>query len=59
MKKISIEILCDKYYVADSLYELASNIDCGDILDKKYADENGIIEVSGDHYTANIKEVEV
>ena len=59
MKKISIEILCDEFYTADSLHELAGNIECGDVIDDKYADENGIIEVSGDHYTANIKEVEV
>ena len=59
MKKISIEILCEELYAADSLYELASNIECGDVTDDKYGNENGIIEVSGDHYTANIKEVEV
>jgi hypothetical protein len=60
MKKIAVEILCDELYTAESLHELASNIECGDAIDDKYADENGVIEVSGDHYTAHIvKEVEV
>ena len=52
VKKISVEILCDEFYVADSLHELAGNIECGDLLDDM---ENDGIEVSGDHYTAGIK----
>lgn len=55
MKKISIEILCDEFYVADSLHELASNIECGDIMDD--VESNGMQEVTGDHYTAEVKEV--
>lgn len=54
MKKIRIEILCDEFYVADSLHELASNIECGDIMEDVEA--NGSQEVTGDHYTAEIKE---
>lgn len=57
MKKISIEILCDEFYVADSLHELASNIECGDIMEDVEA--NGSQEVTGDHYTAEVKEVEI
>ena len=55
MKKIKIEILCDEFYVADSLHELATNIECGDVLDQMN-DENGELEVNGDHYVASIKE---
>ena len=57
MKKISIEILCDEFYVADSLHELASNIECGDVMDD--VETNGSQEVTGDHYTAEIKEVNI
>jgi hypothetical protein len=57
MKKISIEILCDEFYVADSLHELAANIECGDIMEDVEA--NGMQEVTGDHYTAEIKEVNI
>ena len=59
MKKYKIEILCDEFYVADSLHELATNIECGDVLDGEYADENGVTAVTGDHYTAEVKEVKV
>ena len=59
MKKISIEILCDEFYTADSLHELATNIEYGDVLHGDYTDENGVTEVTGDHYTAVIKEVEI
>ena len=57
MKKISIEILCDEFYVADSLHELATNIECGDVMDD--VETNGSQEVTGDHYTAEIKEVNI
>lgn len=56
MKKISVNILCDEFYVADSLRELASNIECGDLLDGM---EYGSVEVSGDHYTADVKIVNI
>lgn len=55
MKKIKIEILCDEFYVADSLHELATNIECGDVLEQMN-DENGELEVNGNHYVASIKE---
>jgi hypothetical protein len=58
MKKISIEILCDEFYVAESLHELATCIECEDVLDGGYADKNGVIGVCGDNYTADIKEIE-
>lgn len=58
MKKISIEILCDEFYVADSLHELATNIECGDLLEEACGLIGGT-EVTGDHYTAEIKEVEI
>ena len=62
MKKIKIKILCDEFYVADSLHELATNIECGDVLeqmnDESMLDENGELEVNGDHYVAGIKEIE-
>lgn len=45
-KKIKLVIECDEYYVADSLHELASTIECGD---KEY-DELGTMV--GDHYKA-------
>lgn len=57
MKKISIEILCDEFYVADSLHELATSIECGDVIDD--VEINGSQEVTGDHYTAEIKEVNI
>lgn len=58
MKKISIEILCDEFYVADSLHELATNIECGDLLEEACGLIDGT-EVTGDHYTAEVKEVEI
>ena len=62
MKKIKIEILCDEFYTADSLHELAANIECGDVLeqmsDESMLNENGEMEVNGDHYVAGIKEIE-
>lgn len=56
MKKIKIEILCDEFYVADSLHELASNIECGDLLDNLDPDNP---HVNGDHYTATVTEVNI
>ena len=56
MKKIKIEILCDEFYVADSLHELATNIECGDVMDIACANIGGT-EVSGDHYVAGIEEI--
>ena len=56
MKKISIEIICDEFYVADSLHELATNIECGDVLEEACGLIGGT-EVNGGHYTAAVKEV--
>ena len=57
MKKISVEVLCDEFYIADSLRELASNIEnCDNVYD--YI-EDDCLEISGDHYVAEIKIVEV
>lgn len=48
MKKIKVEVLCDEFYTADSLRELASFIE----------DEGVPNKVSGDHYVAEVKEIE-
>ena len=62
MKKIKIEILCDEFYTADSLRELATNIECGDVLeqmnDESMLNESGELEVNGGHYVAGIEEIE-
>lgn len=52
--KYKIEIQCDEWWVADSLRELGTMIENGDLLDQM---QNGSVEVSGDHFTAEIKEV--
>ena len=57
MKKIKIEILCDEFYTADSLRELASNIECSDIVYEACGIIGGL-DVTGDHYTAGIEEIE-
>ena len=58
MKKIKIEILCDEFYVAESLHELATNIECGDLLEEACGLIGGQ-EVSGDHYVAGIEEINI
>lgn len=50
--KYKIEIQCDEWWVADSLHELGTMIECGDLLDQM---QDGSVEVSGDHFTAEIK----
>ena len=55
MKKISVEILCDEFYTADSLRELANCIEDGDYLGYM---TDGSVEISGDHYVAEVKEIE-
>ena len=49
MKKIKIEMLCDEFYTADSLRELAN-----------YIEEEGVpnTEICGDHYVGEVKEIE-
>ena len=55
MAKFKIEMECDEWWVADSLYELASRIENDDLLDDMC---DGKVEVSLDHCTATIKESE-
>ena len=50
MKKISVELLCDDLWTADSLHELGTNIENGDF---EFTEEP--IEITGDHYTAEVK----
>ena len=50
MKKISIEILCDEFYVADSLRELALRYEDEDLFDSEYADEDGEVESDEVYY---------
>lgn len=54
--KYKIEIQCDEWWVADSLHELGTMIECGDLLDQM---QDGSVEVSGDHFTAEIKEANI
>ena len=55
MAKFKIEIECDEWWVADSLYELASHIENDDLLDDMC---DGKVEVSAGHFNAIIKESE-
>ena len=55
MAKFKIEMECDEWWVADSLYELAHRIENDDLLDDMC---DGKVEVSFDHCTATIKESE-
>lgn len=48
MKKIKVEVLCDEFYTADSLREVAVIIE----------DEGVPTKVSGDHYVGEVKEIE-
>lgn len=54
--KYKIEIQCDEWWVADSLHELGAMIENGDLLDQM---QDGSVEVSGDHFTAEIKEANI
>lgn len=53
MAKFKIEIECDEWWVADSLYTLSAMVENNNLLDGM---ENGKVEVSLDHCTATIKE---
>lgn len=57
MKKISVELLCDPVYTADCLRELANNIESDDFKEGDWDLADGI-ELNGDHYVAEIKEIE-
>ena len=50
--KYKIELTCEEWRVADSLYELGSMIECGDLLDQM---QDGCVKTSGFHFTAEIK----
>ena len=50
MKKIKIEILCDEFYTADSLRELAVIIENEGVPNT---------EICGDHYVGEVKEIDV
>lgn len=52
MPKYKIELQCDEWWVADSLYEVGTMIENHDLLDEM---QDGHTEVNGDHYTAEIK----
>lgn len=47
-----IELTCEEWWVADSLYELGSMIENDDLLDQM---QDGCVKTSGSHYTAEIK----
>ena len=49
MKKIKVEIICDEFYTADSLRELATIIEDESIINTEFC---------GDHYIGEIKEIE-
>ena len=55
MAKFKIEMECDEWWVADSLFTLGTMVENNDLLDGM---ENGKVEVSLDHCTATIKESE-
>lgn len=55
MAKFKIEIECDEWWVADSLFAISTMVENDDILDNM---ENGKVEVSDTHFTATIKESE-
>ena len=55
MPKFKIEIECDEWWVADSLFTISQMVENDDILDNM---ENGKVEVSDTHFTATIKESE-
>ena len=53
MAKFKIEIECDEWWVADSLYTLSTMVENNDLLDGM---EDGKMQVSFAHFTATIKE---
>lgn len=52
--KYKIDLTCDEWWVADSLYEVGTMIENHDLLDEM---QDGRVTVSGDHYTAEITEI--
>ena len=54
MAKFKIEIECDEWWVADSLFTLSAMVENNDLLDG--VENDGKVQVSLDHFTAIIKE---
>ena len=54
MAKFKIEIECDEWWVADSLFTLSVMVENNDLLDG--VENDGKVQVSLDHFTATIKE---
>jgi len=54
-KKFKIDLTCDEWYLADSLHELGSRIECDDLLDEM---QDGRVKVDGGHYVAEITEID-
>ena len=52
MRPFKIEVNCDEWWIADSLHEIASEIENTDVLDDVEA--SGKAEIHGDHYDAVI-----
>lgn len=54
MAKYKIEIECDEWWVADSLYTLSAMVESNNLLDG--VENDGKVQVSFAHFTATIKE---
>ena len=54
---IKVTITCEDYWVADSLFNLGSQIESTDILDAVYED-NEAKEINDGHFKAVIEKVE-
>lgn len=52
--KYKIDLICDEWWVADSLNELGAMVENGDLLDHM---QDGSVEVSSGHYAAEITEI--
>ena len=52
MRPFKIEVNCDEWWLADSLHEIASEIENTDVLDD--VEVSGKTEIHGDHYDAVI-----
>ncbi len=52
MGTLKIEVNCDEWWLADSLREIANEIENTDVLDS--VEKSGKAEIYGDHYDAVI-----
>jgi len=57
MKKISIEALFDPFFTADGLRQLANTIEGRDFEEEGFSLKEGV-ELNGDHYVAEVKEID-